>query len=92
MSRFLLLDLVLEKVCLNLEVGKLLAQALRLDAEFFSLLLSNLDLLLHHNTSFDGLVELGLHILERRGGVTRLPFVVIVGDLGIPDAQLKRSV
>jgi len=64
MPRFLLLDLVLEQLCLDLEIRKFLAQTLRLDTEFLSLLLAHLDLLLHHDASFDSLVVLGLHVLK----------------------------
>jgi hypothetical protein len=42
----LFLDLVLEDLGLDFEVGKLFPQSLRLDAQLLSLLLPNFDLLL----------------------------------------------
>lgn len=89
---FLLLDLVLEKLGLDLEIGQLLTQALGLDAELLSLLLADFDLLLHHDPSLDGLVELGLHVLQRRGRVTRLSLIVIVGDLDVSELELQAAV
>jgi hypothetical protein len=60
----LLLEFVLEQVGLHLEVGKLLSQALGLNAELLSFLLVHLELLLHHDATLDGLVELGLHVFQ----------------------------
>jgi hypothetical protein len=78
-----LLDLVLHQLGFNLELGKLLSQPLGFDAESLSFLLAHLDLLLHQDSSLNGLVELGLHVLERGGGVSRLAFEIIVGHLGV---------
>jgi hypothetical protein len=77
------LGLVLHQLGFNLELGKLLSQPLRFDAKRLSLLLAHLDLLLHQDPSLNGLVELGLHVLERGGGVSRLAFKIIVGNLGV---------
>lgn len=65
MTGLLLLDLVLKKLGLDLEVAQLFAQALRFDAKLLTLLLANLDLLLHHNRPLNRLVVLGLHVLQR---------------------------
>jgi uncharacterized protein YybS (DUF2232 family) len=65
MTGLLLLDLVLKKLGLDLEVAQLLAQALRFDAKLLTLLLAYLDLLLHHDRPLNSLVVLGFHILQR---------------------------
>jgi len=52
--RLLFPDLVLQNLGLDLEIGELLAQALGFDTQLFSLLLAQLDFLLHHDAPLDG--------------------------------------
>lgn len=92
MARLLLLDLVLQKLRFDLEVGELLAQALGFDAHVLSFLFSVLDLLLHHDATFDRLVKFGFDVLKGGRGVARLPFVIIIGDLDVPELELKPSI
>ena len=54
----------MKEVCLNLEIRKLLTEALRLDSELLSLLFTDLDLLFHYVGALDGLVVLGFHVLK----------------------------
>lgn len=89
MTLLLLLDLVLEHLGLDLEVGKLLAQALRLDAQRLSLLFSDFDLLFHHDVALDRTVELGFEVLEGGAGVSCLPLEIIVGNLDIAQLELE---
>lgn len=64
MARFLLLDLVLKNLGLDLEIRQLLPEALSLDTKLLSLLLANLDFLLHENGTLNSLVVLRLHVFE----------------------------
>jgi hypothetical protein len=64
MARFLLLDLVLEDLGLDLEIRQLLPEALGLDSQLLSLLLADLDLLLHEHGALDCLVVFGLQIFQ----------------------------
>lgn len=89
MTLLLLLDLVLEHLGLDLEVGKLLTQALRLDAQCFSLLFADFDLLLHHDVALDRTVKLGFEVLEGGAGVSCLSLEIIVGDLDIAQLELE---
>jgi hypothetical protein len=63
LSALLSLELVLQDFCFNLQVSKLVAQALRLNPEPFSFLLSDLDLLLHHDRPLDSNIILRFHVL-----------------------------
>jgi len=83
MAGLLLLNLVLENLGLDLQVGEFLTQPLSLDSQIFSLLLANLDLLLHHDGSFDRDIVLGLEVLQRGRGIPRLALKVVVGHLDI---------
>lgn len=88
----MLANLVLEHLDLDLEIGEFLLQALGLDAKFFTLLLTHSDLLLEHNTSFDGYIILGFKILQRRGSIARLALKIVIGDLGVAELELQGSV
>jgi hypothetical protein len=80
---FLLLDLVLQDLGLDLQVRQLFAESLRLDPKSFSLLLADFDLLFHQDCPLDGDVILGLHVLERGRRVASLTLKVIVGHFYI---------
>lgn len=89
MARLVLANLVLEDLYFDLEVGKLLPQALRLYPEILSFLLSLPNLLLQHDATLDGDVVLGLEIFKGRGGVAGLAFEIVVRDLGIAQLELQ---
>jgi hypothetical protein len=87
-----LLDLVLEKFGLNSEVGQLLLQSLRLYAQSFALLLSNLDLLFHKDGPLDGHIVFRFEVFEGGGRVARLALEIVVGHLDIAKSHLQRPV
>lgn len=97
-ARVVLLDgglgqaqLLLGDVRLDLQVGQLVAQALRLDAQGLALALANLHLLLEHDLALDGHVVLGLDVLERRRLVARLALKVVVLHLDVAELEVQRA-
>lgn len=58
-------ELLDRDLLLNLEVRKLFAQALDLDAQVFALLLAEAHLLLEHDAALERVIVLGLGVLER---------------------------
>ena len=92
MARFLLPDLVLENLGFDLEVGEFFPQPLGFNAEVLSLLLANLDLLLHHDAPLDGDIVFGLQILQRRSRSPGLALKVVVGHLDVAQSELQGAV
>lgn len=60
----LFLEFILQNLGLDFEIRQLLPQALCLDPQLLSLLLANLDLLFHHDGSFDRAVVFIFKILK----------------------------
>jgi hypothetical protein len=95
-ARVVLLDgglgqaqLLLGDVRLDLQVGQLVAQPLRLDAQGLALALADLHLLLEHDLALDGHIVLGLDVLERRRLVARLALEVVVLHLDVAELQVQ---
>lgn len=89
MALLLGLELVLQDLGLDLEVGQLLSQPLCLYPEAFPLLLSNPDLLLHHDCSLDSCIILRLEIFQRRVSMPCLPLEVIICNFYITQPVLQ---
>jgi len=83
MAQLLLLNLILHQLCLDLELSELFAESLGVDSLVFSFLFAGFDLFVHHDTSLNGLVVFGFHILQRRSGITSLTLEIVIGHLGI---------
>lgn len=60
----MLLEFVLQDLCLDLKIGQLLPQSLGVNPQLLSFLLANLDFLLHHDCSLDRAVILVFEILK----------------------------
>jgi hypothetical protein len=58
----------------------------------FTLLLANLDLLLHHDGPLDGHVVFRFHVFQRRRLVARLAFEVVALYFNVAQLHLERSV
>jgi hypothetical protein len=82
----------LNNVRLDLEIGKLVAEPLGFDPKRFPFLLSIPDLLFQQDPSSDGNIVFGLQILQRRRGVSGLPFVIVIYNLDVSQLQLEESV
>lgn len=92
MALSVLLELVLQNLGLDLEVGQFFTQALRLYPELLPLLLADLDLLLHHDRPLDRRIVLRLEVFERGVSMACLSFEVIVRDFYIAQPVLQGPV
>lgn len=92
MALAILLELVLQYLSLDLEVGQFFPQALGLYPELLPLLLANLDLLLHHDCPLDRRIIFRLEVLERGVGMACLSFEVIICDFYVAQLVLQRPV
>lgn len=82
-------QLLLRDFRLDLQVRQFVAQSLSLDAQGFSLSLSNLDFLLEHDFALDRYVVLCLDVLQRGCLVAGLALKVIVLHLDVAELELQ---